>query len=111
MTARREAQGPKGRTGLKGQRGLRGRRGLQGATGESGPAGARGPAGEPASRADILVAVSGQFAEINKRLETQLTRIAQLQRQLDAQHKETEGVRDELAQVHRVLNQLLAMTG
>jgi hypothetical protein len=55
--------------------------------------------------------VSGQFAEINKRLETQLTRIAQLQRQLDAQHKETEGVRDELAQVHRVLNQLLAMTG
>ena len=105
MTARREAQGPKGRTGLKGQRGLRGRRGLQGATGES------GPAGEPASRADILAAVSGQFAEINKRLETQLTRIAQLQRQLDAQHKETEGVRDELAQVHRMLNQLLAMTG
>src|SRR5262249_48818486 len=68
---------PKGRTGKQGQRGLRGRRGLQGPKGVTGSTGARGPAGESASRADILAAVSDQFAEMNKRLETQLTRICQ----------------------------------
>jgi hypothetical protein len=62
------------------------------------------------SRADILAAVGQQLGDVNKRLDTQLTRIAQLQQQLDVQHKETEGVRHELANLQRLLQQLLATT-
>jgi hypothetical protein len=51
--------------------------------------------------------VAEQFAALNKRLDTQLTRIAQLQQQLDFQHKDAEGVRDELVNLHRLLTQLL----
>lgn len=68
------------------QRGPRGARGARGPSGVHGPAGPRGPAGPPGpkpSSADILVVVDDQFAALRSQLDVQLTRMAQIQRQLD----------------------------
>ena len=68
---------------MRGDQGVPGTTGPTGATGARGPTGRRGPAGPSVSRDQMLAAVGSQFAEINKRLETQLTRIAQLQQEID----------------------------
>ena len=60
------------------------------------------------SKTDVLTHCEGQFKEINRRLETQLTRIAQLQQQIDLHHKEIVETHRELESVHGLLRQLLA---
>lgn len=71
-------------------RGLRGKTGAAGATvargargpiGPAGPAGPRGPAGPDHTKA--IIALQHQVAQIVRELQTQLTRIAQIQAQLD----------------------------
>jgi hypothetical protein len=63
-----------------GPKGPRGKRGPIGATGSVGPA---GPAGPAAFDGGELVRLEAQIAEILKELQIQLTRIAQMQAQLD----------------------------
>src|SRR5262245_52887422 len=74
MAAKRRASGT---VGPRGPRGLTGRQGKQG---QSGPQGKQGPPGPPNGE---LKRLSSQVAEIVKELQTQLTRIAQIQAQLD----------------------------
>lgn len=68
MTRKTDATGPQGAHGKRGERGERG---------------ARGPVGPSLSRAEIVAAVQEQFADIRKELDVQLTRMGQLQAQLD----------------------------
>jgi hypothetical protein len=51
--------------------------------------------------------VSEQFAEVNHRLETQLTRIAQLQLQLDQQRQDIADTRADVARVREVIENLV----
>ena len=93
-----KTQGERGPTGHKGQRGVpgakgepgergaTGERGERGERGEGGAKGERGPAGLPPRREEILALVDDQFTEIKQQLGIQLTRFAQLQRQLDQIH-------------------------
>ena len=60
------------------------------------------------SRADILAVVEDQFYDINKRLDVQLTRTAEIQLQLDGQRKETAEIRSAVEQVHRLLKHLVS---
>jgi hypothetical protein len=94
----------RGQRGMRGKAGLRGRPGPKGAKGTPGPP---GPVGPSVSRAQILVAVSEQFAEVNHRLETQLTRIAQLQLQLDQQRQDIADTRADVARVREVIENLV----
>ena len=62
-------------------------RGPAGPAGPAGPQGPPGPAGPKMSRADVLSLVEDQFGEIRKELAVQLTRMGQIQTQLDQIHK------------------------
>ena len=57
--------------------------GRRGPRGRTGPPGARGPQGPAGPVNDDLLRLSSQVSEIAKELETQLTRIGQIQSQLD----------------------------
>jgi len=94
--------------GMRGDQGVPGTTGATGATGARGPTGRRGPAGPSVSRDQMLAAVGCQFAEINKHLETQLTRIAQLQQEIDLHRRELLRVRSEVGQVHDILQTLIS---
>ena len=59
----------------------------------------------------MLAAMSDQFAEVNHRLETQLTRIGQLQQQLDQQHKDIADTRTDVARVREVIENLIKTSG
>ena len=102
------ALGHRGPRGMRGDQGVPGTTGPTGATGARGPTGRRGPAGPSVSRDQMLAAVGSQFAEINKRLETQLTRIAQLQQEIDLHRRELLRVRSEVGQVHDILQTLIS---
>jgi hypothetical protein len=60
------------------------------------------------ARADILAVVEDQFYEMNKRLDVQLKRTAEIQLQLDAQRKETAELRSAVEQTHRLLKHLVS---
>ena len=64
-------------------RGPRGDVGRRGAMGPTGPPGPRGPAGPEVSAEHVLAIVEDHFAELRKELALQLTRIGQMQAQLD----------------------------
>ena len=72
------ARGLRGRAGADGADGARGARGP---AGPAGPAGPSGPAGLDHTKA--ILALQQQVGQIVRELETQLTRIAQIQAQLD----------------------------
>jgi uncharacterized coiled-coil protein SlyX len=84
--ARRGRQGRTGLTGATGPRGSRGAKGTAGATGPVGPAGPPGP-----SHGTQIAALSQQVEELVRQLRTQLTRIAQIQAQLDHLTNRIEG--------------------
>ena len=71
MAAKRRSQ-------TKKPTGIRGPRGKTGATGAGGPAGPPG-----ADHTNAIARLSAQVADIIRELQTQLTRIAQIQAQLD----------------------------
>ena len=54
----------------------------------------------------MLAAVSDQFAEINKSLDTQLTRMAQLQDQIDRQRKDAMETRADVARIRTIIEKL-----
>ena len=82
MVAKRRPQKQKRPAGgLRGKAGAAGARGARGPTGPAGPAGPSGPAGTDHTKA--ILALQQQVAQIVRELETQLTRIAQIQAQLD----------------------------
>jgi hypothetical protein len=68
------------------RRGPAGQRGVRGKTGKTGLTGPAGPAGVSPTRADVLAMVEDQFTEIRKELSIQLTRMGQIQVQLDQIH-------------------------
>jgi len=80
--------GPRGATGGQGDRGAAGARGVKGTTGARGAKGATGEQGakgtsEPHERRKLLRNVNNQIEDINKQLEIQLRRMAQIQQQVD----------------------------
>jgi hypothetical protein len=85
MAAKRKEQivetGPRGRRGKIGATGARGATGPRGHIGARGPAGRRGPTG--AIHTLDIARLTMQMADIVKEPQIQLTRIAQLQAQLD----------------------------
>ena len=101
------ARRSRGERGERGRAGTRGKQGVKGLAGARGKAGARGPIGPTTSRSDILAAVADQFESVSHQLDTQLTRIAQLQQQLDKQAKGIEDVRAEVVRVRDVLANLV----
>jgi hypothetical protein len=86
ITGGRGATGAAGPTGA-GATGAAGPTGAVGATGAEGPrgaVGATGPAGPPGpDHTYDIAALSAQVAEVVKQLQVQLTRIGQMQAQLD----------------------------
>lgn len=58
--------------------------------------------------ADILAVVEDQFYDLRKRLDLQLTRVAEIQQQLGGQRKEIEQLRRTVDLAHRLLRELLA---
>ena len=83
-------------------------------TGPQGIPGIQGPAGPAMAKADVLAIVADQFDDIRHRLDLQLTRTAQVQDQLDrqhkeiaAQHKEMVALREQLTEVQALLKTLL----
>lgn len=58
--------------------------------------------------ADILAVVEDQFYDVRSRLDTQLTRTAEIQQQLDGQRKEIAELRRTVDLAHGLLKQLLA---
>ena len=64
----------------------RGRRGAVGRQGIAGPRGAQGPPGPRVSKVDVLAMVDDQLNDIRKELSLQLSRMAQIQAQLDQIH-------------------------
>ncbi len=70
------AKRAKAKTG-RGSIGPRGAQGARGATGLTGPKGPR------VNRADVLAMVDDQFLDIRKEMALQLTRMSQIQMQLD----------------------------
>lgn len=54
--------------------------------------------------------VEEQFAEIQKQLNEQLTRTAQVQAQLDRPHQELAKLQDQFKEVQATLKQVLAST-
>ena len=78
------ARGPRGKPGTTGASGVRGPVGHRGKIGAAGPVGPMGPAGPPgADHSKAIAALQGQLADVISDLKTQLTRIAQIQAQLD----------------------------
>ena len=55
----------------------------------------------------MLAAVSEQFAEVNHRLETQLTRIAQLQQQMDQQQRDVMETRADVTRIRNIIETLV----
>jgi hypothetical protein len=55
----------------------------------------------------MLAAVSGQFAEVNQRLETQLVRIGQLQRQMDQQHQDIAETRADITRIRNIIENIV----
>ncbi len=55
----------------------------------------------------MLAAVAEQFAEVNHRLETQLTRIAQLQQQMDQQRKEIVETRGDVTRIRDIIEKMV----
>ncbi len=93
--------------GERGKQGVRGKAGLKGATGPRGLTGPRGPAGPAVSKAQMLEAVAAQFAEINQRLSVQLTRIAQLQLQIDQQNRDIVETRADVARIRGIIEKFV----
>jgi len=60
------------------------------------------------ARTDILAVVEDQFYDMNKRLDVQLLRTAEIQLQLDVQRKEIGELRSAVDQAHRLLKRLVA---
>jgi hypothetical protein len=60
------------------------------------------------TRADILAVVEDQFYDVRKRLDAQLTRSAEIQRELAGQRKEIAELRRTVNLAHRLLKELLA---
>ncbi len=100
--AKRSARGKQGPPGKPGAKGSAGARGL------TGP---RGPAGPAVSKAEMLAAVAGEFAEVNQRLETQLTRIAQLQQQMDQQRKDIVETRADVTRIRAIIENIVKAPG
>ena len=96
-----------GRRGARGKQGRQGNPGAKGAAGARGLIGPRGPAGPAVSKAQMLEAVAGQFAQVNQRLEVQLTRIAQLQQQMDQQHKDIVETRADLTRIRGIIENIV----
>ena len=89
------------------RRGTKGARGATGARGAKGATGARGPSGPSVSQADILAVVDDQFSEMRRQLDVQVTRTAQVQREIDALRKDTAELRRQLADVHGLVKDLV----
>ena len=84
----RGTRGPKGKTGSRGQRGLQGIPGPAGPTGLTGPTGPAGLVGRtgptpPTLPLQVLARVAQQVEAIERDLQMQFQRIAQLQADLD----------------------------
>ena len=60
------------------------------------------------ARADILAVVEDQFYDLRTRLDVQLTRTAEVQRQLDAQRKEIAELRRAVEMTHQLLKDIVA---
>jgi hypothetical protein len=75
--------GPAGKTGTEGAKGKTGATGAKGATGARGFTGGSGASGPSADHRE-LASIHEQIGRINRELHTQMTRIAQLQSELDA---------------------------
>src|SRR5262245_15007361 len=101
------AKGLTGRRGARGKQGIPGRQGVKGSTGARGLTGPRGPAGPATSKVQMLAAVADEFAEVNQRLETQLTRIAQLQQQMDQQHRDIGETRADISRIRRIIESMV----
>jgi ribosomal protein L15 len=84
----RGTRGPKGKTGSRGQRGLQGIPGPAGPAGRTGPMGPAGPFGRtgptpPTLPLQVLARVAQQIEAIERDLQVQFQRIAELQADLD----------------------------
>jgi predicted nucleic acid-binding Zn-ribbon protein len=55
----------------------------------------------------MLAAVSDQFEAVNQRLETQLTRIGQLQQQMDQQQKDIVETRADVTRIRTIIESLV----
>jgi len=76
--------GPKGATGARGKVGQRGRIGMRGLRGGKGTAGAKGATGkEPPQRKKLIKVVQVQIDRIDRELQIQMTRMAQIQADVD----------------------------
>ena len=86
-------------------RGAKGLTGARGPTGARGRTGAKGPTGDPGPNAspDYILWVDQQFRELRENLHVQLVRTGQLQAELDRHHKELRETREQLNQVHALL--------
>lgn len=98
---RRNVQGPAGKPGPKGSRGPTGPRGLTGPIGRRGvigKAGKRGAKGQPgpALRSEVLDKVMPYFDDVYRQLEIQMTRMGQIQAQLDGLAATMEGFKNDL---------------
>jgi hypothetical protein len=58
--------------------------------------------------ADVLAVVEDQFYDVGQRLDVQLKRTAEIQRQLDWQRREVADLRRTVDKSHRLLKRLLA---
>lgn len=85
--------GPPGRAGARGPIGKPGTRGARGATGARGEKGATGPtATARVPRQTLLDEINGHVEGIYRELEVQLTRMAQLQQQVDELREKVKGL-------------------
>jgi|RhiMethySRZTD1v2_1073278.scaffolds.fasta_scaffold2746192_1 hypothetical protein len=75
-------RGPKGRRGPEGPRGLTGPIGRRGSIGKPGTRGPKGVTG-PAQRDEVLDKVMAHFDDVYQQLNIQMTRMGQIQAQLD----------------------------
>jgi len=81
---RQRAAGPRSKAGARGATGARGASGARGPTGVPGATGATGPPGPPGpDHAADIAALAAQVASVVSELQVQLTRIGQIQAQLD----------------------------
>ena len=71
----------RGKAGARGAKGASGKRGTKGGRGKQG---AKGPAGkEPVWRRELLAAVQNQIGRIDRELNIQMKRMAQIQQEVD----------------------------
>jgi hypothetical protein len=59
------------------------------------------------SKSDILAALDDQFTEISNQLAAQVIRTAQIQAEIEAHHRETAELREQLQRVHALVKQLV----